>query len=218
MIINDIIKALLKDINRILREGEAMFTIAIHPLLFCVAFLVVFIITFLVRIIKKEHRIRLCYIGIIELYIMLLISVTIFPIRIIPSEMRTGKNSILDFCQLIPFKDIIDIVKNSGIINIQLIGNIILLMPMPVLIGYLSKKVNYKVLFFKSILFSFGIEIIQLIIDILLSYPSRIFDVDDIILNGIGILIGMIIFKILKEQQKIYDFIGEKIVWNTQKQ
>ena len=115
-------------------------------------------------------------------------------------------------------KDIIDIVKNSGIINIQLIGNIILLMPMPVLIGYLSKKVNYKVLFFKSILFSFGIEIIQLIIDKLLSYPSRIFDVDDIILNGIGILIGMIIFKILKEQQKIYDFIGEKIVWNTQKQ
>lgn len=195
-----------------------MFTIEIHPPLFCVAFLVVFIITFLVRIIKKEHRIRLCYIGIIELYIMLLISVTIFPIRIIPSEMRTGKNSILDFCQLIPFKDIIDIVKNSGIINIQLIGNIILLMPMPVLIGYLSKKVNYKVLFFKSILFSFGIEIIQLIIDILLSYPSRIFDVDDIILNGIGILIGMIIFKILKEQQKIYDFIGEKIVWNTQKQ
>ena len=218
MIINDIIKALLKDINRILREGEAMFTIAIYPLLFCVGFLVVFIITFLVRIIKRGHRIRLCYIGIIELYIMLLISVTIFPIRIIPSEMRTGKNSILDFCQLIPFKDIIDIVKNSGIINIQLIGNIILLMPMPVLIGYLSKKVNYKVLFFKSILFSFGIEIIQLIIDILLSYPSRIFDVDDIILNGIGILIGMIIFKILKEQQKIYDFIGEKIVWNTQKQ
>lgn len=195
-----------------------MFTIAIHPQLFCVAFLVVFIITFLVRIIKRGHRIRLCYIGIIELYIMLLISVTIFPIRIIPSEMRTGKNSILDFCQLIPFKDIIDIVKNSGIINIQLIGNIILLMPMPVLIGYLSKKVNYKVLFFKSILFSFGIEIIQLIIDILLSYPSRIFDVDDIILNGIGILIGMIIFKILKEQKKIYDFIGEKIVWNTQKQ
>ena len=195
-----------------------MFTIEIHPPLFCGAFLVVFIITFLVRIIKREHRIRLCYIGIIELYIMLLISVTIFPIRIIPSEMRTGKNSILDFCQLIPFKDIIDIVKNSGIINIQLIGNIILLMPMPVLIGYLSKKVNYKVLFFKSILFSFGIEIIQLIIDKLLSYPSRIFDVDDIILNGIGILIGMIIFKILKEQQKIYDFIGEKIVWNTQKQ
>lgn len=194
-----------------------MLTIDIFPPLFCVAFLVVFIITFLVRIIKREHRIRLCYIGIIELYIMLLISVTIFPIRIIPSEMRTGKNSILDFCQLIPFKDIIDIVKNSGIINIQLIGNIILLMPMPVLIGYLSKKVNYKVLFFKSILFSFGIEIIQLIIDILLSYPSRIFDVDDIILNGIGILIGMIIFKILKEQQKIYDFIGEKIVWNTQK-
>ena len=27
----------------------------------------------------------------------------------------------------------------------------------------------------------------------------------------------MIIFKILKEQQKIYDFIGEKIVWNTHK-
>ena len=89
-----------------------MFTIAIHPPLFCVAFLVVFIITFLVRIIKREHRIRLCYIGIIELYIMLLISVTIFPIRIIPSEMRTGKNSILDFCQLIPFKDIIDIVRS----------------------------------------------------------------------------------------------------------
>ena len=30
--------------------------------------------------------------------------------------------------------------------------------------------------------------------------------------------IGKIIFKILKEQKKIYDFIGEKIVWNTQKQ
>lgn len=194
-----------------------MLTIEIFPPLFCVVFLGVFIITFLVRTVKNEHRIKLCYVGIIELYVMLLISVTIFPIRIIPDEMKTGNNSIMDFCQLVPFKDIITIIKNNGIISVQFVGNIILLLPFPVLIGYISSNVNYKLLFFKSLLFSFGIEMIQLIIDILLSYPSRIFDVDDIILNGVGIIIGIFIFKMLIKQQKIYNCIADKIVWNIQK-
>lgn len=60
---------------------------------------------------------------------------------------------------------------------------------------------------------SFGIEFIQLCIDFVLQYPSRRFDVDDIILDVVGILIGMVIYKIISRFRRFYNWIGENIVW-----
>ena len=41
-----------------------------------------------------------------------------------------------------------------------------------------------------GMLSSVGVELMQLIIDIVTRYPSHIADIDDVILNSIGVVIG----------------------------
>lgn len=90
-----------------------------------------------------------------------------------------------------PFKEIFryDILSPLFIKNI--IGNILLFIPLGLFITY---KLEIKRIYFLVIIiyFSVTIETIQLII-------GRVFDIDDIILNTFGGVIGFIIYRILKK-------------------
>jgi hypothetical protein len=66
----------------------------------------------------------------------------------------------------------------------NIIGNIILLVPLGFLIPFVFSKINWKQIIVVSILCSFIIEGIQAILHI------GIFDIDDVILNALGIIIG----------------------------
>jgi glycopeptide antibiotics resistance protein len=133
----------------------------------------------------------------VEVYILLLISTTILPVRIINPSLIEQESRLMDYVQLFPFRTIKEVLLYEGIGSIQIIGNIILFIPLPILIAYTSKKHNTFSVFIKSFFAPMGIEIIQFCMDILLKYPSRKFDVDDIILNTTGILIGLFIFKVI---------------------
>lgn len=87
-----------------------------------------------------------------------------------------------------PFKEIMRYNVTSIYFFKNVIGNIILFIPMGM---YLTYKLNIKkiyIIIILSIYFSLSIEIFQLFID-------RVFDVDDIILNVIGAFIGYLIVK-----------------------
>jgi glycopeptide antibiotics resistance protein len=87
----------------------------------------------------------------------------------------------------IPFKTIVPYLLGSGgwlIGGMNIIGNIILLVPFGFLIPFVFTKINWKQIIVVSILCSFIIEGIQAILHI------GIFDIDDVILNAIGIMIG----------------------------
>lgn len=88
---------------------------------------------------------------------------------------------------LIPFKTIIPYLsgKNGFLIPmINILGNIIALVPAGFLIPFIYNKMNWRKTILLAILLGVSIETIQLILHI------GIFDIDDIILNALGVIIG----------------------------
>ena len=82
----------------------------------------------------------------------------------------------------------------------MLIGNMLMFIPMGILLPLVFKKTNKKNIFIISILITLSIEILQPII-------GRSFDIDDIIMNFIGIIIGyliVVIFRKPKETNKLH--------------
>jgi glycopeptide antibiotics resistance protein len=139
--------------------------------------------------------------NLFSVYILCFIGITLFPLFINWTGQK-GTGSI----NLVPvFRTINDVsiafqqpemqnyVVKFWIKNI--FGNMLLLFPLGLLLPILWRKFdNIRNTLLLSFLFSFGIEIIQL-----LSYyvgnMGRAFDIDDIILNTFGALIGYIFYK-----------------------
>lgn len=91
----------------------------------------------------------------------------------------------------IPFKTILPYLIGRGgllIAGINIIGNIVLLVPIGFLIPFVFIRMSFLRIVVFAILFCFLIEIIQAIGGI------GIFDIDDVILNGLGVLIGYWLF------------------------
>ena len=87
----------------------------------------------------------------------------------------------------IPFKTIVPYLLGSGgwlIGGMNIIGNIVLLVPIGFLMPLVFSKISWKQIIIVSIFSSFIIEGAQAILHI------GIFDIDDVILNALGIIIG----------------------------
>lgn len=97
-------------------------------------------------------------------------------------NMLTGNN-------FIPFREISRYKPFDRLFIKNIIGNIVLFIPLGVFYGRLVKGRKYFLPLIIIFLFSFSIEIIQYLI-------GRIFDIDDIILNVFGGLLGFIIYLI----------------------
>ncbi len=75
----------------------------------------------------------------------------------------------------------------------QIFGNIALTIPLGILLIFLTNYTLAKRIFVTVVL-CVSIEIIQLLLIIMLHLPYRTFDINDIILNIFGGIIGVIIF------------------------
>lgn len=81
----------------------------------------------------------------------------------------------------------------------MLVGNMLMFIPMGILLPLVFKKINKKNIVIISIIITSSIEILQPIV-------SRSFDIDDIIMNFIGIIIGYLIVAIIRKlKKKIYN-------------
>lgn len=180
---------------------------------FLIAFVIIFAITVCINIFRKERKYSLFFVGIIEMYIIMLLKVVILPIRIIYDE--SYKSVLIDnfdiqnALQLIPFYSIHAYIDNRSWIPI--IGNLILLIPMVFILLFMKK--SYLFTFIFSSLFSLGIEIVQFLIVYITKFTSHISDIDDIILNCIGIICGMIFFWLLKKINKLYQCINTNVIF-----
>lgn len=97
---------------------------------------------------------------------------------------------------LIPLKEMFRYSFGSRLFIKNVLGNIILFMPFGFFISYLLRLDKKGIVIFLTLITSTTIEITQLLI-------GRVFDIDDIILNVVGGLLGFYLFKIiytLKEQ------------------
>ena len=110
-----------------------------------------------------------------------------------------------EMMQLVPFQFILDIARESSLnliqpntylkalkepVFTQVLYNIVMVIPFGIFIRYLFKK-NLKQTFFYSLLLSLFFELSQLSgLFFIYSGPYRLFDVDDLILNTFGGILG----------------------------
>ncbi|MFA5410146.1 MAG: VanZ family protein, partial [Bacilli bacterium] len=93
---------------------------------------------------------------------------------------------------LVPFKEMFRYSLGSVLFYKNIIGNLLIFVPFGLFISYYLKTSHLGVVFILSAISSITIEFAQRLI------IGRVFDVDDIILNVIGGMIGYFIYIILE--------------------
>lgn len=93
---------------------------------------------------------------------------------------------------IIPFKEIFRYEAGTYLFYKNILGNVLLFLPFGFFVGYFIKVKNVSVMLLLTFIVSLSIETIQLSI-------GRVFDVDDVILNVLGGLIGFILYKVLNK-------------------
>lgn len=114
---------------------------------------------------------------------------------------------------IIPFQNIIVYLNGSDRFNLDIIinntlGNVLIFLPLGLFLPILFKKYNrFSKVFICSILISFSMEVLQFILQI------GQFDIDDIILNTIGCIIGyFVIIPTIKITILTKEFVNKRVV------
>ncbi|GGO00492.1 VanZ family protein [Saccharibacillus kuerlensis] len=186
-----------------------------------VAVSIIFCIYQLIRfLLKKEFNlIHFIFKFVFVLYICLLISVVFFPILVDQQAILARKESIgedIPF-NLVPFKSIYDTFSfglNHGYyksLSAALIGNFLLLLPFGLYISAIWGKLRkVKKSIVVGMIISLTIESIQLLEDIFTA-AGRSVDIDDIILNTLGFVVGCYVgkymFQFMQNLSKKYHFV-----------
>ena len=121
-------------------------------------------------------------------YLLLAVDKLFFPIRLI--EAYAGARLSIN---LIPFN--FDFSFIAEIVLQQILQNILLTVPFGFGINFVA-QVRARRVPGLALAVGGGIEAGQLVISLLLGYPYRIIDVNDVLLNGLGVLIGYGLFRL----------------------
>ncbi len=134
-------------------------------------------------------------------YLTAVISITIFPIQIdFPIIYSAG----VTWYNFIPFKTIAGMLRYGMDMTsfIQIFGNICLSVPFGIFVMMTMKNKKWWKILICVFLFTLSIELLQLVIGLAIDNMYRTVDIDDVILNVIGGLIGCGIYKILPNRLK----------------
>lgn len=167
-------------------------------------------ICFLIVLIFKKREVRkIIRSSFFYFYMVALIAVTFFPIPI--QWWDEIWKYVWDTTSLLPLSSLFNIAFNNNLditIKIkQIIGNIILFIPMWFFIPLIWKNKNSLTKTFPIGIFaSFSIEWLQYLISFFLGFHYKVTDVDDILLNIFGFIIGFYVYKVLKINLKKLNF------------
>lgn len=156
----------------------------------------------IISCVTKQARSKKILISLFIVYITAVVSITIFPIIIDLDLMPINDSSII----LVPFSTITNLLENATLwtIVLQIIGNIIMTIPYGIFIPFMVKRKRWYNYLVYTLIFPLAIELTQLIICVSTNSFYRTVDIDDVILNSIGIIIGYGIYKILPKFVKEY--------------
>jgi len=167
---------------------------------------------------KSDLKRRLWFITFtFAVYISLLIRITLFPITVFPNTEYRHLITMMMFDRDFPYT--ISEILNLHLIPLEaiilslpreltwfhwyfslrgILGNIVLLYPFGMFLGYISTEFTLKKAIWMGIIISGTIEISQLLINLATQFPNRIVAIDDVILNTIGFVVGVLIIKKIK--------------------
>lgn len=133
-------------------------------------------------------------------YVVVVLSLTFFPIAIQPRLLEVLRQQYHPNNNFIPFHDMYLMATKDTMHDFirQVGGNMALFFPF----GFLSPLLSHSKKFGKALLIgmicSACLELMQLVLDSILSYNYRTCDVDDFILNACGFIVGYIVISVLK--------------------
>lgn len=136
------------------------------------------------------------------IYIIGVISITILPIYI--PDIFAPESRVLLF-NIIPFHSISELILSAGeggvyisIAFSNILGNLLIFVPLGFALPIIFKKINNLP---KTLLIAFSISLLIEAIQFILTYlqlsSMRASDIDDVILNVLGALIGYVLFLIV---------------------
>lgn len=157
-----------------------------------------FIILLIKKIMRKQIQVeREFTINFFAVYIILLVGITLFPITMYWVKQKYYVSPYIEF---IPFKFLFESIHNGVPINSitrNLLGNIFLTTPLGIFLPILWRnkfgKIRSIILF--GLIISFSIEVLQYIEGII--FPSiyiRTSDINDIIFNTLGTILGYFVY------------------------
>lgn len=153
---------------------------------------------------KRTPLRRRIILSVFFVYLLVVGSITLFPLpyqkNFIDASISNGAGQSNNF---IPFKTILPIItQNSLLSNIfltNIVGNILLFAPFGFLCPLIFRKLNMAT---KVIWIGFAasllVESSQLIISSIIGFTYRSFDVDDLIVNTLGVIVGYVILRVLQ--------------------
>lgn len=96
--------------------------------------------------------------------------------------------------------ELFDFMKWGNLFHITTVGNFLLLLPLSFFcpLVYRNQKWGIIKITLTGFLVSLTIEVLQLSYDLLTGYAYRGFNVDDLFMNTLGVIVGFLIFTILK--------------------
>jgi len=148
---------------------------------------------------KKIALLNFIYGILFGCYIANLVSVVFFPLPLQKRLIREMIDEHLgELNNFIPFHTILHVLNTESleIALRQIAGNIILFIPLSFGIFLLCPTMKVKKVLLIGILSSVIIECLQGIVGQFIGYNYRSTDIDDVILNSIGTIIGISVWKI----------------------
>ena len=171
---------------------------SIWPMLVIILVILVTLrIAYLIKSKKKLVLYQELLMLVFIIYILCLFHVVTF------QDVNYGNNNF------IPFKEIFRYNIGTSKFIKNILGNIIMFVPYGFFASYYLKNRKVSTVIILSLIISFTIEFVQL-------YIGRVFDIDDVILNIIGAIIGYIIYISLnKISYKLPKFIRSDMFLNV---
>jgi len=152
-------------------------------------------IVILVVLWRRTHNLSfLFFLSIFEVYVLFAIDKVFFPIQVSGQYVDVMKDvPIQSQINLVPFYfDQYGLTPASfwGIVE-----NIILTIPFGFGLNFIA-RVKTKNFILLAFALGAGIETVQLIVSLVLGYPYRTTDINDVIMNAAGVLLGYALFKV----------------------
>ena len=165
--------------------------------------IVIMTIVLIINYRKKVTLLHAVLTALFILYITGVICVTLFPINY-SDKVSPGFNIMIDKLKLIPFEVITKMFTQYGLFVslVQVGGNILMTFPLGVMLPFVMpdrKKIFYPLCF---LMFTFAIEATQFLLGYVLNTFYRTADIDDIILNFTGAMLGYLLYKIIPDKIK----------------
>jgi len=143
---------------------------------------------------RKHSASYLTCFSVFGIYLVFALQQTFFPLQIAGSYVDTMRQvPLMSFVNLIPFYFGPFGTLNSA--SLTMIHNVILTIPFGFGVNFVA-QVRAKTVLWLALAVGFGIETAQLAISLILRYPYRVIDINDVLMNACGVLIGYGIFRV----------------------